>query len=60
MVSAERPAARSLDFEKTQMQQSGTFSTIGLTLAQVVEVVTDLGLSLDEVEIAHGVIVRKR
>ena len=53
-------AARSLDFEKTQMQQSGTFSTIGLTLAQVVEVVTDLGLSLDEVEIAHGVIVRKR
>lgn len=49
-----------LDFQKTQMQQTGTFSTIGMTLAQVVEVVTDIGLSLDEVEISQGVIVQVR
>ncbi len=51
---------RSLDFEKTQMQQTGTFSTIGLTLAQVCEVVTDVGLSLHDFEVAQGVIVQVR
>lgn len=50
---------RPLDFEKTRMQEDGSFSAIGLTLAEIVEVVTDIGLHLDEVEIAHGIVVVK-
>ena len=52
-------AVRSLDLEKAQMQSVGSFLAVGLTLAQVVEVVTDLGIDPNSVEITNGIVAVK-
>lgn len=38
-----------LDREKTELQETGLLSTLGMTLAEVIEVVTDLGIDPREV-----------
>jgi hypothetical protein len=43
---------RSLDMQKTQMQETGGFEARGLTLSEILEVVNDLGLDLNKVALA--------
>jgi acyl CoA:acetate/3-ketoacid CoA transferase alpha subunit len=52
-------AARSLDFEKTAMQDKGFCSAIRLTVAEAVEIVTDLGIDPAEVVYANGCLTTK-
>lgn len=42
-------AGRSLDREKTQMQETGRLSASFLTLAELAEIVTELGMDPDKV-----------
>lgn len=47
-------SSRSLDLEKTAMQEQGFCSAIRLTVAEAVEIVSDLGLDPSEVIYANG------
>lgn len=55
----EPPAARSLDREKSQMQSDGFVQAFGLSVAQAVEIVTDLGIDPNEVIYSSGYLVLK-
>lgn len=49
---------RNLDREKALLQKNGSLNLLGLTLRDVVEIATDLGVELDDLEFKASPVLR--